>query len=93
MSAGTADQPVTEEAAVTCAFLGHEAETHTDVGVAGLHRLMSRAEALDLKALAKELAAEAMSAAALTGDPLQDATAAGAGRGACPEWCSPSSRW
>ena len=46
VSAGTADQPVTEEARVTCAFLDQEAEMHPDVGVAGLHRLMGRAESL-----------------------------------------------
>ena len=46
VSAGTADQPVTEEARVTCAFMGQEAEMHADVGVAGLHRLMGRAESL-----------------------------------------------
>ncbi len=39
LSAGTADMPVTEEAAVTASFLGSKVETIFDVGVAGLHRL------------------------------------------------------
>jgi hypothetical protein len=40
MSAGTADIPVAEEAAVTADFLGSRVETVYDVGVAGLHRLL-----------------------------------------------------
>ena len=43
-SAGTADVPVCEEAAVTAEFLGNEVERVYDVGVAGLHRLLSRLE-------------------------------------------------
>lgn len=40
--AGTSDLPVAEEAAGTLAFLGHRVERVTDVGVAGLHRLLAR---------------------------------------------------
>ncbi|MGE5509413.1 MAG: nickel pincer cofactor biosynthesis protein LarB [Chitinophagales bacterium] len=41
VSAGTADQPVAEEAAVTAEIIGHRVERLYDVGVAGLHRLLS----------------------------------------------------
>jgi len=41
-SAGTVDIPVCEEAAVTAEFLGNDVERIYDVGVAGLHRLLSR---------------------------------------------------
>jgi len=40
LSAGTSDQPVAEEAAVTCEVLGNRIERIYDVGVAGLHRLL-----------------------------------------------------
>ena len=40
LSAGTADIPVAEEAAVTAEIMGNRVETVYDVGVAGLHRLM-----------------------------------------------------
>lgn len=40
-TAGTSDIPVAEEAAVTAAFLGNEVTRLYDVGVAGLHRLLS----------------------------------------------------
>jgi pyridinium-3,5-biscarboxylic acid mononucleotide synthase len=46
MSAGTSDQPVAEEAALTAAVMGHEVRRVYDVGVAGLHRLMSHRQAL-----------------------------------------------
>ncbi len=46
ITAGTSDIPVAEEAAVTASFLGSRVETIYDVGVAGLHRLMDRAEVL-----------------------------------------------
>jgi NCAIR mutase (PurE)-related protein len=39
VSAGTADLPVAQEAAVTLEFLGSRVERIWDVGVAGLHRL------------------------------------------------------
>jgi len=41
-SGGTTDMPVCEEAAVTAEFLGNTVERVYDVGVAGLHRLLSR---------------------------------------------------
>ena len=40
-SAGTADIPVAEEAARTAEFLGNRVERIYDVGVSGLHRLLS----------------------------------------------------
>jgi NCAIR mutase (PurE)-related protein len=46
VTAGTSDLPVAEEAAVTLEFLGARVERVTDVGVAGLHRLLSRREVL-----------------------------------------------
>ena len=42
VSAGTADMPVAEEAAVTAELLGARAERLYDVGVAGIHRLLDR---------------------------------------------------
>ena len=42
ISAGTSDQPVAEEAAQTLEYLGYETQRISDVGVAGLHRLLSR---------------------------------------------------
>ena len=44
--AGTSDLPVAEEAAVTAEFLGGRVERYADVGVAGLHRLMNRMDAI-----------------------------------------------
>lgn len=44
--AGTSDLPVAEEAAVTAALMGNEVEQLCDVGVAGLHRLLSHNELL-----------------------------------------------
>lgn len=44
--AGTSDLPVAEEAAVTASFLGAEVRRIVDVGVAGLHRLLGRIEAI-----------------------------------------------
>ncbi len=41
LCAGTSDLPVAEEAALTLEFLGHNAVRIYDVGVAGLHRLLS----------------------------------------------------
>lgn len=46
LSAGTSDIPVAEEAAVTATFLGSRVETVYDVGVAGIHRLVSAKKAL-----------------------------------------------
>jgi len=45
-SAGTADIPVAEEAALTAEIMGNEVLTCYDVGVAGLHRLLSQWDAL-----------------------------------------------
>lgn len=42
VTAGTADLPVAEEAAVTAETMGHPVERLYDVGVAGLHRLLAR---------------------------------------------------
>ena len=44
--AGTSDLPVAEEAAVVAAAFGHPVERLSDVGVAGLHRLMGASELL-----------------------------------------------
>jgi NCAIR mutase (PurE)-related protein len=46
LSAGTSDQPVAEEAAVTAELFGCEVSRIYDVGVAGLHRLLAQREAL-----------------------------------------------
>jgi NCAIR mutase (PurE)-related protein len=43
---GTSDMPVAEEAALTAEALGNEVVRLYDVGVAGLHRLLSRLEAI-----------------------------------------------
>jgi NCAIR mutase (PurE)-related protein len=47
VTAGTSDLPVAEEAAVTADAMGCRAERLTDVGVAGIHRLLARRETLD----------------------------------------------
>jgi hypothetical protein len=47
VSAGTSDLPVAEEAAVTAETLGNRVERLYDVGVAGLHRLLSNARILN----------------------------------------------
>lgn len=44
--AGTSDVPVAEEAALTAEFLGARVDRVHDVGVAGLHRLLGRADTL-----------------------------------------------
>lgn len=46
VSAGTADLPVAEEAAITAEEMGSPVERMYDVGVAGLHRLLDRRERL-----------------------------------------------
>jgi pyridinium-3,5-biscarboxylic acid mononucleotide synthase len=46
VTAGTSDLPVAEEAAVTAAALGNCVARLTDVGVAGLHRVLARREEL-----------------------------------------------
>ena len=45
-TAGTADIPVAEEAAQTAEYFGSYVERVFDVGVAGIHRLLSRVETL-----------------------------------------------
>ncbi len=47
LSAGTADVPVAEEAALTAELAGNHVERIFDVGVAGLHRLMVYREKLE----------------------------------------------
>ena len=44
VSAGTSDHKVAEEAALTAQFFGSKVLRIADVGVAGLHRLISRLE-------------------------------------------------
>ena len=44
--AGTSDMPVAEEAQLTAEVMGNEVDTINDVGVAGIHRLMSNRERL-----------------------------------------------
>jgi hypothetical protein len=44
LSAGTADIPVAEEAAVTAEAMGSRVERSYDIGVAGLHRLLDQRE-------------------------------------------------
>lgn len=44
--AGTSDLPIGEEAAVTLEIFGNEVERITDVGVAGLHRLLAERDRL-----------------------------------------------
>ncbi|HXQ29198.1 MAG TPA: nickel pincer cofactor biosynthesis protein LarB [Gemmatimonadales bacterium] len=46
VTAGTSDLPVAEEAAVTARALRNQVERLTDVGVAGIHRLLSQTDAL-----------------------------------------------
>jgi NCAIR mutase (PurE)-related protein len=47
VSAGTADVPVAEEAALTAELAGNEVERLFDVGVAGLHRLLAHREVIE----------------------------------------------
>lgn len=46
LTAGTADLPVAQEALVTAKAFGCDAQLVSDVGVAGLHRLLAQVEAL-----------------------------------------------
>ena len=46
VTAGTADMPVAEEAAITSELMGNEVERMFDVGVAGIHRLLNQTERL-----------------------------------------------
>jgi len=47
ITAGTTDIPVADEAALTAQFMGNRVETLYDVGVAGIHRLLSERERLE----------------------------------------------
>jgi len=47
LTAGTSDIPVAEEAAVTAEMLGSTVQTVYDVGVAGIHRVLSKRDMLD----------------------------------------------
>jgi NCAIR mutase (PurE)-related protein len=51
ITAGTSDLPVAEEAAVCTRAFGGRVERLTDVGVAGIHRLLSRGEQLQSAAV------------------------------------------
>jgi len=44
--AGSSDIPIAEEAALTAEFLGNRVQRHYDMGVAGIHRLLSAWEEL-----------------------------------------------
>jgi len=46
VAAGTSDMPVAEEARITAWIMDQRVTTHYDVGVAGLHRLLSHGEML-----------------------------------------------
>ncbi len=46
LTAGTADLPVAEEAAIVAEFFGNQVERLYDVGVAGIHRLLASLELL-----------------------------------------------
>jgi NCAIR mutase (PurE)-related protein len=46
VTAGTTDLPVAEEAAVTLDAFGHDVLRVTDVGVAGIHRILAKRETL-----------------------------------------------
>jgi len=48
LCAGTSDLPVAEEAAITAEIMGNTVERITDVGVAGLHRILSKLETIQL---------------------------------------------
>jgi NCAIR mutase (PurE)-related protein len=47
ITAGTTDIPIAEEASVTAQFMGNRVETLYDVGVAGIHRLLSERQRLE----------------------------------------------
>jgi hypothetical protein len=47
VTAGTSDLPIAEEAAVTAEALGHETVRVTDVGVAGVHRVLEHRATFD----------------------------------------------
>jgi pyridinium-3,5-biscarboxylic acid mononucleotide synthase len=47
ITAGTTDIPVAEEAVITAQLMGNQVETLYDVGVAGIHRLLSERKRLE----------------------------------------------
>ena len=47
LSAGTADLPVAEEAAITAEVMGCQVDRLYDVGVAGIHRLLDNKDRMD----------------------------------------------
>jgi NCAIR mutase (PurE)-related protein len=47
LTAGTSDISVAEEAAVTASMLGSAVQTVYDVGVAGIHRILSKRDVLE----------------------------------------------
>ena len=51
VSAGTTDIPVAEEAACTAEVMGNRVERVFDVGVAGIHRILSRRDTLEAAAV------------------------------------------
>jgi len=57
ITAGTSDLPVAEEAAVCARAFGTQVERLTDVGVAGIHRLLSRGDQLRCPPYARPAAA------------------------------------
>lgn len=59
--AGTSDLPVAEEAALVAEFLGAPVSTVSDVGVAGIHRLIARVE--DIRKATVVIAVAGMEAA------------------------------
>jgi NCAIR mutase (PurE)-related protein len=46
VTAGTSDIPIADEAVITAEFLGNNVERLCDVGVAGLHRLLSKLDVI-----------------------------------------------
>lgn len=62
--AGTSDLPVLLEAEITAKFLGARVKTYTDVGVAGIHRLLDKIE--DIKKANVIIAIAGMEAALAT---------------------------
>ncbi len=46
VTAGTSDLPVAEEARITCELMGNNTDLLSDVGVAGIHRLLAHTERL-----------------------------------------------
>jgi pyridinium-3,5-biscarboxylic acid mononucleotide synthase len=51
VTAGTGDIPVAEEACLTAELMGNEVDRLFDVGVAGIHRILSRRDRLERAAV------------------------------------------